>query len=605
MSGDSLRTGSFVVVDYVVFVLMLVVSVAIGFVYAWTSRGRESSSEFLTGGRQLTALPVSMSLAVSFMSSVTMLAIPVEVYHYGAIFVLVSIANTLAVVVTSEVFLPVFYRLGITSIFEYLEMRFNRATRLLATVLFIIYSTLFCGVIIYVPSLALNQAAGTNLWVGICSTASVCTLYCTLGGLKAVVWTDVFQIGVMLAGYLSVIIKTVILQGGVSTILADSQEGGRLNLWDFDINPLRRHTFWTLVIGGTVGWTFVYGTDQSQVQRYISCKSITHARLAVYINLLGLYSILLPSMFAGLCLYSLYKHCDPWTAGLISAPDQLMPYLVMDILTDLPGLPGLFFAGIFSACLSTVSSAINALAAVTQEDLLKPYINLSDKNLFILSKTLRKWPFLVCSLFYGLLCIAMAGLASFMEGMVQAVSIIFGVIGGPLLGLFSLGVLCPFVNSKGGSSGLVLGLVATISMSIGQIIFPPPPEMNRPLSLTTGGCNFTTPGSLNWTSTPLPTEPSSSTTAPAPNDVCYHSPSYLYLSVIGTGVAMSVGVAVSLLTGGWRESMEPKLMLMKEDTMSYHLFKFLKDCVIRRTRKADVTRNGNTNPAFCDTEYTE
>ncbi|KAM9334471.1 sodium-coupled monocarboxylate transporter 1 [Symphorus nematophorus] len=606
MSGDSLVAGSFAAADYVVFALMLVVSAAVGVHYAWADRGQLSSGDFLIGGRRLTALPVSLSLTASFMSAITVLSNPAEVYRYGANIGFYGLSYVMAMVVTSEVFLPVFYRLAITSTYEYLELRFNRATRLLGTVLFIAQTILYTGIVIYAPALALNQVTGMDLWGAVISTGVVCTFYCTMGGLKAVVWTDVIQLGVMLAGFLSVIIRAVVLQGGVYPIVADSKQGGRLNFWDFDTNPLRRHTFWTVTIGGTFVWVSVYGINQAQVQRYISCKSITHARLSLYINLLGLLSILLSSVFAGMCLFSVYKNCDPWTAGLVSAPDQLMPYLVMDILGDYPGLPGLFVAAAYSGSLSTVSSSINALAAVTVEDLIKPYINMSEKHLSWTSKGL--------SLIYGVLCIVMAGLASLMGGILQAAISIFGVIGGPLLGLFTLGILCPFANSKGALSGLVSGLVVSLWVGIGAQIYPPSPAMTQPLSLTTAGCNFTTTDSLNWTSTVLPTQPTSITTAPAHSiDETplladnWYSLSYLYFSPIGTIISISVGLLVSLFTGGWKLQVESRLTMKKEDTTIYHLMKFFKYRVMRRTGKLDLTRDrekkfGSGNPAFCDVE---
>nr|XP_020474845.1 sodium-coupled monocarboxylate transporter 1 [Monopterus albus] len=419
---------------------MLVLSASIGLYYTWVSSGQRSSEEFLTGGRKMTALPISMSLTASFISSITLMSTPPEVYHYGAIVGLFCVAYILTVVVTSEVFLPVFYRLSITSVYEYLELRFNKATRLMGTVLFMVQTILFTGIIIYGPALALNQVTDMDLWSGIISAGTVCTLYCTLGGLKAVVWTDVFQVGVMLAGYMSVIIKCVILKGGILPIILDAQQGGRLNFWDFDINPLRRYTFWTIVIGGAVGWIAVYGTNQAQVQRYVSCKTITHARVAMCMSLLGLCFFMVCSVFAGMSLYSFYKNCDPWTAGLVSASDQLMPYLVVDIMTSTPGLPGLFFAAVYSGSLSTMSSIVNALAAVTLEDLIKPYTNMSEKQLSWASKGL--------SFLFGMLCISMAGLASVMGGMMQTGVTIFGVTGGPLFGVFTLGILCPFANSK-------------------------------------------------------------------------------------------------------------------------------------------------------------
>ncbi|CAI5635654.1 sodium-coupled monocarboxylate transporter 1 isoform X1 [Oreochromis niloticus] len=600
-----MAVASFALADYVVFALMLVVSAAVGIYYAWVDRSRRNPGNFLTGGRKLTALPVSLSLTASFMSAITVLSFPAEVYHYGANIGFYGLSYLMAMLVTSEVFLPIFYKLEITSTFEYLELRFNRATRLLGTLLFIVQTILYSGIVIYVPALALNQVTGMNLWGVVISTGVVCTFYCTLGGLKAVVWTDVFQLGVMIAGFLSVIIASVILQGGVINIFSDSQHGGRINFWDFDTNPLRRHTFWTVAIGGTFLWTSVYGTNQSQVQRYISCKSITHARFSLFINLLGLWLILLCSVFAGMCLYSIYKSCDPWTSGLLSALDQLMPYLVMDILGDYPGLPGLFVAAAFSGSLSTVSSSINALAAVTVEDLIKPYASMSERQLAWISKG--------TSLLYGVLCIGMAGLASLLGPIFQAVISIFGVIGGPLLGLFTLGILCPFATSKGALSGVVLGLAVSLWVAIGAQIYPPPPEMSRPLSLTTEGCNFTMTDSFSWTSTDLPTLPSSTTTAPVlintnrPALADWYSVSYLYFSPIGTIITISVGLIVSVLTGGRKLNVESRLRLTKEDTSLYYLFKIIKDGAMRRKRKLDLKKDrkktfGNPNPAFCDVE---
>ncbi|XP_068162731.1 sodium-coupled monocarboxylate transporter 1-like isoform X2 [Antennarius striatus] len=498
MSGDSHVAGSLFAADYVVFALVLLVSISIGVYFAWANRGRENSRDFLTGGRTLTAFPVSLSLTASFLSSVTVLSSPAEVYRYGASFVYFGLGQTLAVVMVSEIFLPVFYRLATISTYEYLEMRFNRATRLLGTVIFIFQTMLYVGIVIYGPALALNQIADIDLWGGIITTGSVCTFYCTLGGLKAVVWTDVFQILIMLAGCLAVIIMSVIIRGGLFNVISDSQQGGRLNFLDFDINPLRRHTFWTMVIGAAIHWAGVNGATQSQVQRYVSCKSITHARTAMCIYIVGLCIFTVSTVFAGMCLFSIYKNCDPWTSGKVSALDQLIPYLVMDILSDYSGLPGLFFAAVCSGSLSTVSTSINALAAVTLEDLIKPYTNMSEKHLFWMSKGL--------TFFYGILCIGMAGLASAMGAMMQASVVVFGATGGPLLGVFTLGILCPFVTSKGALSGLLVGLAASSCVSIGGLIYPPSPAMARPLPLTTAGCYFNATNSYNWTSTAAPTE---------------------------------------------------------------------------------------------------
>uniref|UniRef100_A0A3P9CQW7 Solute carrier family 5 member 8 n=1 Tax=Maylandia zebra TaxID=106582 RepID=A0A3P9CQW7_9CICH len=309
--------------DYAVFVLMLLVSATIGLHYAWIGRRQQNTQEFLTGDRKLTALPVSLSLTASDLSSIILISIPVEV--------MCGIGLRLKFSHCTFIFsLTVFST-------KYLELRYNKVTRLLVTFLAIIQTLLLSGLAIYAPALALNQVTGWNLWVVIVVTGMVCTAYSALGGMKAVVWTDVFQV----YGFPS-----------------------------FDLNPLRRHTFWTIAIGGTLGWTMTSGTSQTQVQRYNSCKSITHARIY--------------SLFLGSAVFSGFTSGS--ACGFTS--------------NNYPGLPGLFLAAVYSGTLSTVSSIINTLAAVTLEDLIKPNVTLTDRQLLYISRALST---------IGGLCVSMAG----------------------------------------------------------------------------------------------------------------------------------------------------------------------------------------------------
>ncbi|XP_007945408.1 sodium-coupled monocarboxylate transporter 1 [Orycteropus afer afer] len=501
--------GTFVVWDYLVFAAMLLISAVIGIYYAFAGGGQQTSKDFLMGGRSMTAVPVALSLTASFMSAITVLGTPSEIYRFGAIFSIFALTYFFVVVISAEVFLPVFYKLGITSTYEYLELRFNKFIRLCGTILFIVQTILYTGIVIYAPALALNQVTGFDLWGAVVATGVVCTFYCTMGGLKAVIWTDVFQVGIMVAGFASVIIRASVVQGGMSTILSDANNGGRLNFWNFDPNPLQRHTFWTIIIGGTFTWTSIYGVNQSQVQRYISCKSRFHAKMSLYVNLVGLWAILICSVFCGLALYSRYHDCDPWTAKKVSAPDQLMPYMVLDILQDYPGLPGLFVACAYSGTLSTVSSSINALAAVTVEDLIKPsFRSLSERSLSWISQG--------TSVLYGLLCIGMAALASLMGALLQ--------------------------------------------VGIGAQLYPPLPVRTLPLSLETFGCNTT----YNVTNSLATTEMPFSTSAfqiynveRTPLMDNWYSLSYLYFSTVGTLVTVLVGIIVSLLTAPMLDPLLP------------------------------------------------
>ncbi|XP_057603264.1 sodium-coupled monocarboxylate transporter 2 [Hippopotamus amphibius kiboko] len=527
-----MEVKNFAVWDYVVFAALFIVSSGIGVFFAIKERKKATSREFLIGGRQMTFGPVALSLTASFMSAVTILGTPSEVYRFGASFILFFIAYTFVIIFTSELFLPVFYRSGITSTYEYLQLRFNKPVRYAATVIYIVQTILYTGVVVYAPALALNQVTGFDLWGSVFATGIVCTFYCTLGGLKAVVWTDAFQMVVMVVGFLTVLIQGSADAGGFHHVLEQSANGSRLNIFDFDVDPLRRHTFWTILVGGTFTWLGIYGVNQSTIQRCISCKTEKHAKLALYFNLLGLWIILVCAVFSGLIMYSYFRDCDPWTSGIISAPDQLMPFFVLELFATMPGLPGLFVACAFSGTLSTVAASINALATVTFEDFVKSFFpRLSDKLSTWISKGL-------CLLF-GVICTSMAVAASLLGGILQAALSIHGMCGGPMLGLFSLGILFPFVNWKGALGGLLTGITLSFWVAIGALVYPAPDSKTWPLPLSTDQC---APSNVTES---VPPELSS---RPAIAETWY-ALSYLYYSAVGCLGCMAAGVIISFMTG--------------------------------------------------------
>ncbi|XP_063164171.1 sodium-coupled monocarboxylate transporter 1-like [Candoia aspera] len=584
------EVGGFSAWDYVVFGAMLFISAGIGVYYAFAGGGQNTRESFLMGGRRMTAFPVALSLTASFMSAVTVLGTPAEIYRFGIMFFFFAITYIVVVVVSAEIFLPVYYRLNITSTYEYLEMRFNKQLRLCGTGLFLILTILYTGIVIYAPALALYQVTGIHLWGAVVGTGIVCTFYCALGGLKAVIWTDVFQAVIMIAGFLAVIIRGTIVQGGFGNIINDTYHGGRLHFWDFNPNPLQRHTFWTIIIGGTFTWLGIYAVNQSQVQRYLSCKNSFQAKLSLYLNLVGLWIILSCAVLCGLIMYSIFKDCDPWTVKCVSAPDQLIPYLVLEILQNYPGMTGLFVACAYSGTLSTVSSSISALAAVTVEDLIKPYFAFSELKLSWISKGM--------SLFYGAVCIAMAALASVLGALLQAALTIFGMIGGPLLGIFSLGILCPFANSMGTFIGLVCGFVLTIWIGIGSHVYKPLPSRTLPLHLSVTGCNISSVsiGGYAMTPTDLPALVMETSERPVLADYLY-SLSYLYLSTVGTLMTVAVGIVVSLLTGGLQQKVDKKLLLNKEDLFcNFSFFKSKEET--EKVLNWKPSNEGIVNPAF-------
>ncbi|KAG7487906.1 hypothetical protein MATL_G00028490 [Megalops atlanticus] len=524
---------------------MLLISVAIGLFQALKKSGRQGKvDDFFTGGRKLPAVPVGLSLCASFMSAVQVLGVPAEAYLYGMKFLFMCWGQSLNTLLTAYLFLPVFYRLGITSTNQYLQMRFGRGMQLLGSLQFLVATLLYTGVVILAPALILNQATGLNMWASLFSTGIICTFYTTLGGVKAVIWTDVFQIIVMFSGFVAIFIQGTVLVGGPAKVLEIANNGSRINFNDFDLDPRRRYTFWTFTVGGTMLWLSMYGMNQAQVQRYISCKTEKEAQWALFVNQVGLCLIVGSAATCGIVMFALYSSCDPLRTGAISAADQYMPYLVLDIFEDYPGFPGLFLACAFSGTLSTASTSINAMAAVTMEDLLKPHlVNMSQKRLILISKAL--------SLMYGAGCITVAALSSLLDwGVLQGSFVVMGVVSGPLLGVFLLGMFLPATNTPGVFAGVSVGFCISVWVAAGSTLYPPSPEKMGILPTNAEQCQ--SPNTTHSYSMIL----DNSSAWPAVLDqygftsvTDFYSISYLYFGVLGTSSAVLVGLVVSYMTG--------------------------------------------------------
>uniref|UniRef100_A0A663FA35 Sodium-dependent multivitamin transporter n=1 Tax=Aquila chrysaetos chrysaetos TaxID=223781 RepID=A0A663FA35_AQUCH len=429
----------FTVIDYSIFALLLVLSSAIGLFYALSGDRQRTVQEFLLANRNMGFLPVALSLLATFQSAVAILGVPAEIYRFGTEYWFLGCSYFLGLLIPAHVFIPVFYRLRITSTYEYLELRFNKTVRVFGTITFIFQMVIYMGVVLYAPALALNAVTGFDLWSAVLTMGLVCTLYTTLGGLKAVIWTDVFQTLVMFAGQLAVILVGARRVGGMARVWHLAEQEGKISGIDLDPDPFKRHTFWTLAVGGVFMMLSLYGVNQAQVQRYLSARSEREAKLSCYAVFPCQQIVLCLSCLTGLVMFVYDREHPLAPTQRPGSSDQLVLYFVMDVLQDLPGLPGLFVACLFSGCLSTISSAFNSLATVTMEDLVRPHCpGLSESRATLLSKLL--------AFGYGLLCLGMAYVSSMLGPVLQAAISIFGMVGGPLLGLFCLGMFFPCAN---------------------------------------------------------------------------------------------------------------------------------------------------------------
>uniref|UniRef100_A0A8C8H2Q7 Sodium-dependent multivitamin transporter n=1 Tax=Oncorhynchus tshawytscha TaxID=74940 RepID=A0A8C8H2Q7_ONCTS len=524
--------------DYVIFALLLVASTCIGLFYALSGGRQRTTQEFLLADRSMSCLPVSLSLLATFQSAVAILGAPSEIYTYGTQYWFLGVSYFLGLLIPAHVFIPVFYRLRLTSAYEYLELRFNKTVRIMGTVTFIFQMVIYMGVVLYAPALALNAVTGFDLWGAVLAMGLVCTLYTTLGGLKAVIWTDVFQTIVMFAGQLAVIIVGAHQAGGMGEVWRKAMNGSRIASLDLNPDPTERHTFWTLGVGGVFLMLALYGVNQAQVQRYLSSRTEREAVMSCYVVFPCQQVVLCLGCLMGLVMHFLHSF------EIISTqPHRMVLYFVMDVFRDLPGLPGLFVACLFSGALSTISSAFNSLATVTMEDLIKPYCPaMTEAKATLLSKGL--------ALAYGLVCLTMAYVASLMGSVLQAAFSIFGMVGGPLLGLFCLGMFFPWANSTGAIVGLVAGLAMAFWIGIGNFVS----RMAVPTPLLPIINATTMPLRGNMTTAVMTTLITSITAKPKPTGVqALYNLSYLWYSAHNSTTVVIVGLIVSLLTGPMKE----------------------------------------------------
>lgn len=555
----SYQTGeskTFHAADYAVFGCTLAISAGIGIFYAIKDRNKNTTDEYLLAGRSMHPIPVAMSLLSSFISAITILGTPAEVYVYSTMYWWISIAFIFTALGAAHIFIPVFYNLGITSVFEYAEMRFGRPTRVIASIIYLTWMMFYMAIVLYAPSLALNAVTGLSLWGSVLAVSLVCIFYTALGGMKAVLWADTVQMTIVYAGMLTILIEGCKVLGGLDKAWDIADKNGRIVIFEFNPDPRLRHSVWNVVFGGAIFWCSVFGTNQAQVQRAISVRNVTRSRVAIWLNLPGMASIITLSCLVGVVMYAFYEQCDPVTYGVISKPDQLVPLWTMDLLGDMHGLPGLLLSTVFSGSLSTISSGLNAVAAVLLEDFVKPMCCKGIPN--HRATWLSKGFVILC----GFLSLAFAFIVSQLGAMIlQLAYVLFGVLGGPLLGMFSLGMLFPWANKWGGSVGITTGLVLLLWIALGTS-FSGTNVTVKPAVHTTG---------CNWTATDVspPVAPDVSATTLAPNDINdnydgiqrLYTVSYIWYSGIGVVTTVVVGMIVSLITGVTDTSkLNPKLI---------------------------------------------
>ncbi|XP_072939944.1 putative sodium-dependent multivitamin transporter isoform X2 [Epargyreus clarus] len=468
--------------DYIIMSATMIASVLIGLYFKFSGGKQKTNEEYLLADRNMSIFPVAVSLMASFMSAITLLGVSAETYYYGMIFVVINISYGIATPIASYLYLPVFFGLQKTSTYEYLELRFGPHIRLLASLTYTLQMVLYNGIVLYAPAIVLESVTGLDRLISIFVVGLACTFYSTLGGMKAVLFTDLLQSFLMFGAVFSVVVFASVQLGGFDKIFIVAFERGRLDFSNVSVDPTERHTWWSIIIGGLTTYLSLYAVNHTQVQRLLTVSTLSRSQQCLWWSWPVLSVLSVVTCISGLAIYAVYKDCDPLAAGSITATDQLMPYYVVDAMRVAPGLAGLFVAGIFSASLSTISASCNALAAVTLTDYVSRWIKVNPSYIPWLTK--------LAACAYGLVFLALAFLAEYLGGVLQAALTIFGAVGGPLFGVFTLGMFTTYANEMGVSVALLSGMAMTLWMSFGG---PRPSIPKLPVSVEECARNVTLP----------------------------------------------------------------------------------------------------------------
>jgi solute:Na+ symporter, SSS family len=280
----------------------------------WRTYGRHDLRTYLQGNQDTGALVIGVSVMATQASAITFLSTPGQGYESGLGFVQNYFGAPFALIIISMVFVPIYRRLNVYTAYEYLGQRFDAKTRLLGAGLFLLQRGLGAGITVYAPAIVLSTVMGWPLDVTIIGTGLVAIAYTVLGGSDAVNLTQKYQFGIIMAGMIAAFFVLLYkLPSGMSFVDSLTIAGGfhKLEAVDFSLDANKRYTFWSGLLGGMFLALSYFGTDQSQVQRYLSGSSLRNSRLGLMFNALLKIPMQLFILLLGTLLFVFYQFERP------------------------------------------------------------------------------------------------------------------------------------------------------------------------------------------------------------------------------------------------------------------------------------------------------
>jgi SSS family transporter len=437
-------------IDYLVIGVYFLLIAAIGVI---SSRHHKSSAEFSLAGRNVPWWVAGISMFASGASAISFMAIPALAFTTNLVFLFPILIYVLAYFVQSRLVFPLLRRMEITSTYEYLERRFNKTLRLIASAQCIVFQTFGrTSVVLLLPSLAISATTGINVYLSVVVMWAITTIYTYAGGFRAVVYTDVFQGLLMFFAPIFIIgVCIFTIPGGPKEFVQIGLDNHKFDFalltWDATMPAV-----WILLLSTFMAGTIVQAGDQPTIQRVFSTPQKEVRRVAAMSVTCGILISVVTNVL-GIAIFA-YFHANPAQLDPLSQNDKIVPLYVIQTLPH--GFVGMVIAAIFAAAMTTIAGSMNSAATVFTEDFylrFKP--DATDRRRLVVLR--------VASSVVGLTGLGIALLMASMnfKSMMVTWTIISALLGGGIVGVYSLGMFTRHANGFGAVAGAIVSIIVT------------------------------------------------------------------------------------------------------------------------------------------------
>ena len=437
--------------DWIIIIVYLCAMIGMSI---YLGRGQSNVEDYFVGGRKLSLWAVGISTMATQTSAISFISIPAFVALKeggGLTWLQYELALPLAIILVMVVLIPFFRRLKLVSVYEYLELRFGPSVRYLVSGIFLVSRGLATGVGVYASAIVLTVCLGIPLWSTILIIGVVTIIYDTIGGITAVVYSDVIQMIILISGIILCIWYAADMVGGLDDVWAAFPETRR-NAIDPSLGLSAAGAsvpFWPFLFGGIFLYSAYYGTDQSQVQRELSAATTADTKKSLLFNGIARFPITILYVLLGMIMLAVYQQSPELSSSVpYDKPDYLVPQFVLLYIPQ--GMRAVIFASLLSAAMSSLDSALNSLSAATMKDFIAPRLKDHSRFLMISKLTTVSW---------GVLITGFAFLVgSISETVIESINKIGSAFYGPVLAAFVIGVLSRKATSRSVTVGILSGV---------------------------------------------------------------------------------------------------------------------------------------------------